>query len=446
MRKLLFWMLSLNLFLLSCNKDSESFTETVLTEEPIKEDIPMGTVSLKALVKNRIDVETDKVPVLEDILENLNIDIRQFGLFEILNAQYSDLPEFIELPAGSYEMILSSTGLPPFRFDTGRYGQDAIEFTIVSGENKVVDVTLSLMDVATTIDFSDEVLQNYPNIKASATMDYSDVGLVTPLEWTSLDDGRTVFFEILTKDFTSGTIFFQAATGDLIIDITALDSAGNEILVSKTYPNVLANQHYKIIVRYSGSSTVSLNISLGDEDVIEDEISFPNYDDTNHSLAPGDLIISEVMSNPSAVPDAEGEWFEIYNTTNATISLKDIKFSGESKEFIIQEDVVVPPNSYFVFGANKDETLNGGIPMDYEYNDFQLSNSTTIIRIFEGDTEIDVFSLAASSTSIESGKALNQAPSSYNNLENESDVWCNASNQLPSGDFGSPGQANNECD
>jgi hypothetical protein len=36
---------------------------------------------------------------------------------------------------------------------------------------------------------------------------------------------------------------------------------------------------------------------------------------------PGDIIITEIMQNPSAVNDSEGEWFEVYNTTGADINL-----------------------------------------------------------------------------------------------------------------------------
>ena len=42
--------------------------------------------------------------------------------------------------------------------------------------------------------------------------------------------------------------------------------------------NVVANEHYNITVEYSSSdgSIINLNITLGDENVIDDTITFPN--------------------------------------------------------------------------------------------------------------------------------------------------------------------------
>ena len=53
-------------------------------------------------------------------------------------------------------------------------------------------------------------------------------------------------------------------------------------------------------------------------------------------LAPGTLIITEVMPNPDSVKDDEGEWFEIFNPTMEAISLigwtfKDEKYSFDDK-------------------------------------------------------------------------------------------------------------------
>ena len=36
----------------------------------------------------------------------------------------------------------------------------------------------------------------------------------------------------------------------------------------------------------------------------------------------GDVIVTEIMKNPSAVNDSEGEYFEVYNTTGADIDMQ----------------------------------------------------------------------------------------------------------------------------
>ncbi len=42
------------------------------------------------------------------------------------------------------------------------------------------------------------------------------------------------------------------------------------------------------------------------------------------AIVAGDLVISEVMANPSAVSDTTGEWFEIYNSSGAAIDLNGL--------------------------------------------------------------------------------------------------------------------------
>ena len=37
---------------------------------------------------------------------------------------------------------------------------------------------------------------------------------------------------------------------------------------------------------------------------------------------PGDVVINEIMQNPSAVGDTDGEWFELYNPTGSDIDIE----------------------------------------------------------------------------------------------------------------------------
>ena len=42
---------------------------------------------------------------------------------------------------------------------------------------------------------------------------------------------------------------------------------------------------------------------------------------TAEAANPGDVVINEIMQNPSAVFDSDGEWFELINTTNNPIDI-----------------------------------------------------------------------------------------------------------------------------
>ena len=53
-------------------------------------------------------------------------------------------------------------------------------------------------------------------------------------------------------------------------------------------------------------------------------------------VAEGDIVVTEIMKDPSAVSDADGEWFEVYNTSNSAIDMGGWSVSdGGSNAFTI---------------------------------------------------------------------------------------------------------------
>lgn len=109
------------------------------------------------------------------------------------------------------------------------------------------------------------------------------------------------------------------------------------------------------------------------------------------AASPGDLIINELMQDPAAVGDSQGEWFELYNNTTS-----DIDING----WVIRDDAAnvhtidngaplsVTAKGYLVLGNNADLATNGGYQCDYEYSGFTLSNSDDEIVLEEGGLEI----------------------------------------------------------
>ena len=91
------------------------------------------------------------------------------------------------------------------------------------------------------------------------------------------------------------------------------------------------------------------------------------------------IVISEIMVNPAAVSDSYGEWFEITNTSDSIIDIQGwvIKDSDQDEYSIFSDELVtnVMPGEYFVFARNDDPDLNGGLSVNYTYENFTLSNS-----------------------------------------------------------------------
>ena len=94
-------------------------------------------------------------------------------------------------------------------------------------------------------------------------------------------------------------------------------------------------------------------------------------------INPGDLVITEIMLNPSAVPDADGEWFEVYNATDHPIDMLGLTISDDGFDsHVIGESLIVPSDGFVVLGNNIDQATNGGIKVDYIYgSSWFLANS-----------------------------------------------------------------------
>ena len=94
------------------------------------------------------------------------------------------------------------------------------------------------------------------------------------------------------------------------------------------------------------------------------------------AATPGDIVITEIMQNPDAVSDNDGEWFELYNASTAIVDLNGWTVKdGGTNSFVITTTLEIPVGGYVVLGRNGDTATNGGVIIDYVYEDFFLSNS-----------------------------------------------------------------------
>lgn len=108
------------------------------------------------------------------------------------------------------------------------------------------------------------------------------------------------------------------------------------------------------------------------------------------ALAPGDLVVSEVMANPAAVGDTSGEWFELYNPTLNSLNLNGLSVRDDgSNSFSITEDLYIGAGEYLVLGRNGDVSSNGGYSAGYVYGrGFSLGNSSDAIVLESEGVEV----------------------------------------------------------
>jgi len=109
------------------------------------------------------------------------------------------------------------------------------------------------------------------------------------------------------------------------------------------------------------------------------------------TIQPGDLLTSEVMANPSAVSDVNGEWFELFNTSANSIDINGLSISDDgsnSHQINNGTSLLIASGAYLVLGRNGDSANNGGYLADYAYNNFSLGNTLDQIILSDNGNEI----------------------------------------------------------
>jgi plastocyanin len=178
-------------------------------------------------------------------------------------------------------------------------------------------------------------------------------------------------------------------------------------------------------------------------------------DPTDNSVNAGDLVITEVMQNPAAVNDSDGEYFEVYNTSARTLHLNglEIKDNG-TNTFTVTDPNSTPielaADSYFVFGVNTATATNGGVSVDYEYSGMSLANGDDELIILNGTTEIDKVEWDGGPNWPDPTGASMQFGSEFDMAtNNDGTQWCLSRDEIDpnaaSTDLGTPGAANVNC-
>jgi hypothetical protein len=163
----------------------------------------------------------------------------------------------------------------------------------------------------------------------------------------------------------------------------------------------------------------------------------------------GQIVITEMMIDPFAVDDTEGEWFELYNAGESQVNLNGWRIADVGIDsHTISGDVLIDPGQYIVLGRSSvtdsgDENYNGGVDLAYEYSGFILANSADEIFLFDPldnlisgvmyDTQSDWTVPEGGSISLIAVDTDTNDPA---NWCEETEAWATSA-----GDFGTPGEA-----
>ena len=196
-------------------------------------------------------------------------------------------------------------------------------------------------------------------------------------------------------------------------------------------------------------------INDGNNNSVSEEIADALHDASDHlpvymdvwfddiTYSDQGIVISEIMANPGSVSDSYGEWFEIVNTTDSTIdlqgwSIKDL--DGDEHELSSdQASILISPEEYFVLAKNNDQSLNGGVEVDYVYEGYSLSNSDDEVILLDASGSVVDEVHYSNGWPFSSGVSMEIHDPLIDNALVGS--WFSSTSSYGNGDMGSPGAA-----
>ena len=168
--------------------------------------------------------------------------------------------------------------------------------------------------------------------------------------------------------------------------------------------------------------------------------------------AAGDIVITEIMQNPGALNDADGEWFEVHNPGAAPLNLFGCLVRGNAAtgdRFAIDANVVVPPGGYATFAVDSSVPDAPGFVPDYRWSSsaFSLANGSDAVVIECGGTIIDAVAYDDGATFPDpNGRSMSLDPAYLDATANDDGAhWCEATTTYATGDRGTPGAPNDAC-
>jgi len=170
----------------------------------------------------------------------------------------------------------------------------------------------------------------------------------------------------------------------------------------------------------------------------------------NGAIGSGELLITEIMPNPSALSDTEGEWFEIYNNSDRVINLQNLILGrNDINRHTITDSIDLSPGSYMVFERTDLATGADG----YTYGSgILLPNTGAVLTIFNEGTETGpgalIFSVDYGGTDFPNvpGESISLNPDLFNAVDAVMGTsWCSSISVYSTGDLGTPGAVNDSC-
>ena len=166
---------------------------------------------------------------------------------------------------------------------------------------------------------------------------------------------------------------------------------------------------------------------------------------TISASAQASIIINEIMQNPSAVADAAGEWFELFNSGSTSVDIDGWTIHDNDVDSHLINNggpLIIASGGFLVLGNNADSATNGGVTVDYQFSGFFIANGDDeLVLLDDSLTEIDRVEYDGGPSFPDptgASMALTD-PLTDNNVGTN---WATSSSAFGAGDLGTPGRCN----
>lgn len=178
--------------------------------------------------------------------------------------------------------------------------------------------------------------------------------------------------------------------------------------------------------------------------------------ETSRDIVPpeyGNVVFTEIMANPEAVSDANGEWFEIYFAEAADLNGLQLGVTFGTPTFSVSSAACLPVSAgtYVLVARHGDSAVNGGLPaVDVVWSGMHaLANAGGSLFVGYGGELLDAVTYPRSDTAGTRGRAISLNPDHLDPIANDDPGnWCVAIDAYGAGDppdSGTPGAANPLC-
>lgn len=375
-----------------------------------------NSISIKSARTEDISTDDFRISILD---ENDNL--------LLVYPRYSDMPPAIPLNPGSYKVKTELGSDQVVSWDQPYMSGETEVFTLVGGEQKAVVVEARFQSAMINVFYDDLVTANFTTYQTNV----------------SNNDGALLYNETETR---TGYFSLEPITINAILGVDN-GSGIVEYSISGSIDNPAPNTLYEVTIHgFEPSGSASIDIQIADiSDTVIVDLDVP---EEPSSIGYGELLITEVMSNPDALSDADGEWFEIYNASDHDISLQNVilkKASGSAH--VISDNITISSGQFFGL-AKTDAAFSGS---KYVYSGISLSNSGDNIGLYNYGTDGTNGSLICELTydgsfPTSAGAAMQLSSASLDiSLIDDPAHWCLATNAYDTGDLGSPANGNSSC-